>query len=438
MRKLNLILISLVTMYVSLSHSEIRTSLVAENLSFLSPDYTADKKNFAFIGANVKSDSKSEDPFNIDLTGSYAVGNSVLSSLNIREVFYTIKIDEVSDIHMGRKTMDWSSTDKLWNFGVYQPQFRWNQLNPQNQGLTGLFWSKNDSSYGLTLFATPIYLPDQGPSYEIKDGQFQSSNPFFQAPPQNIRFQGQILPIDYEITKPETSDVVFQSQMGAQLRFGEEKGYFARISGMFKPSNQLALGYKGVLVTTRVRVDVLPKTYYENVYSADFGIKDNWGFAQFGALYSKPQNPEFDPAYNAPQFEPSLSFGPQFLYRYKPFEFFAAYVDTSGGQVTDVGPDASPDRASLSERFLYKQAALLKVNYSEVFLKQFRWTSMFEYKFGSKESFRQIRFKNIINIRGPWAFWAEVLLLDNDSAVRSNRDAYKNLDQLWLGASYDL
>jgi hypothetical protein len=439
MRSIYIFLISIIFGYSSVSYSEIRTSLLTQGLSFVSPDYeSTSKKTFAFVGATLRSDTRTDDSFKINLTGQYAIGDSILSFLNIREIYFSYKIDDKSKMHLGRKLMNWSSLDTIWNLGVYQPQFKWNPLNPENQGLTGLFWNKNDGGFGLTLFASPLYIPDQGASYELKDGQFQGSNPWFQAPPQNIKFQGQILPIDYEIAKPETSSVIFQTQYGAQLRLGEKKGYFANIAGIYKPANQLALGYKGVLVTTRVRIDITPKVYFENAYSADLGYRQDWGVAQLSLLYSKPQSPTFDPSYNAPEFEQSLSWGPQFFYKFKPFEFFIGYLDTTGGNVKDIGPDASPDRQSLSQRFLFRQAIQAQVTYSEVFWNQMKLDSTLQFKTSSKEGFRQIKFKNSFNIRGPWAFWLDILLIDTDSSISTNIESYKSLDQAWLGASYDL
>lgn len=439
MRSLHIYLISVFSIISAVSHSEIRTSLLAQGLSFLSSDYeSTDKKNFAFIGATLKSDAKSEDAFKINLTGQYAVGNSVLSFLNIREIYYTNKIDEKSVLHIGRKLHNWSSLDTIWNLGIFQPQFKWNPLLPENQGLTGLFWNKNDQSFGLTLFASPVYIPDQGASYELKDGQFQSGNPWFATPPQNIKFAGETLPIDYDISKPETSSVIFQTQYGAQARFGQGYGYFANFAGIYKPANQLALGYKGVLVTTRVRVDITPKVFFENAYAADLGYRQDWGIVQLSMLSSHPQSPTFDSSFNAPEFQQSLSWGPQIIYRFRPFDFFIGYLDTTGGEVKDVGPDASVDRPSLSQRFLYRQALQVQLAYSEVFFKQLRFDSSLQFKTSSKEGFRQIKFKNSFNIKGPWAFWMDFLLIDTDSSVPTNIEPYKSLDQLWLGASYDL
>lgn len=439
MRYLYINLISLIILFGSVSHSEIHTSLLSQGLSFISSDYqTTDSKNFAFLGATLNSDNISDDAFKINLTAQYAVGNSVLSFLNVREIYYNDKVNEHSVLYAGRKLLNWSSLDTIWNLGVFQPQFKWNPLLPENQGLTGLFWNSNYSGLGLTLFASPLYIPDQGASYELKEGQFQSVNPWFSAPPQNVKFQGQLLPIDYEILKPETNSVIFQTQYGAQLRLGEGAGYFANFAGIYKPANQMALGYKGVLVTTRVRVDVKPKLYFENAYSADFGLRGDWGIAQLSLLCSKPVNPEFESGYNSPEFEQSLSWGPQIFYKLKPFDFFVGYLDTSGGEIKDVGPDASPDRQSLSQRFLFKQALQVQATYSDLFLKRVKLTSSVQFKTSSKEGFRQIKIKNKLDLRGHWAFWFDILLIDTDSSVPTNIEPYKSLDQLWLGVSYDL
>ena len=436
MMTLNRLLICSILLFSVASHSEIRSSLTAETLYFLSPDYTAETKNFNFVGAHVRS--VKEDAFNVDFRGAYAVGNSVLSFMNFKEAYYTFAVGEQSFLHVGRKVEDWSSIDTTWNFGVFQPQFRWNQLQPEAQGLTGFYWSQSSAAYELNLFATPLFVPDQGASYEIKDGQFQSGNPFFHPPPQNIKFQNQLLPIDYEINRPETSDVIFQTQLGAQYKFGEKDGFFGNLAAVYKPSNQLALGYKGVLVTTRVRVDITPKTYLENAYAADFGYRDDWGHLMLSVLHSSPQTPVFDSSFNAPVFEAGTSFGPQFLYKFDNFKLLISHVETSGGKVTDVGPDASADRASLSERFLFKQSTMIGLKYKDVFFKKFLLDSDFNFQFSSKEAFRKISFKNRIDFKGPWAAWIDLILIDTDSNVLSGYESYKNLDQIWAGVSYDL
>lgn len=421
-----------------MSYSETVNSLELMGFSFISSDYENTQKSFSLVGATLRSNDKKPELLMVNLTGRYAIGNPVLSYLNIREVNFGFEVDETSKIFLGRKLMDWSELDSKWNLGFYQPQFRWNPIDPENQGLTGLFWQKKQTNFSMSLYASPIYIPDQGPGYELKDGQFQNSNPWFQAPPQNIKFQGQILPIDYEINKPNTSDVVTQTSYGASLSLGEATGFFTHLSGAYKPANQLALGYRGVLVTTRVRIDILPKVYFENIYSADLGYRDHWGQALFSVLYTKPHNPSFDTGYNVPIFEESLSFGPQLTYNFKPFQFSIAYLDTNGGSVKDEGPDASPDRAPLSQRFLFRQALQLEAKYKEIFFRKLKWESAVQWRQSTKDEFKQLRVKNKLVWRGPWACWLDVLLIETEDNTSSNMGPYRNLDQAWIGVSYDI
>ncbi|MBY0451891.1 MAG: hypothetical protein K2P92_02570, partial [Bdellovibrionaceae bacterium] len=223
-----------------------KTTFFAEGLSFLSPDYDdIDQKNFYFLGVRFKSNTRTDDAFKIDLTQTYAVNKTVLSYTNPRELSYALSVGDNSQLMIGRHLHIWSALDTFWTYSYVQPVFKWNSLDQKNQGLTGLFYQYKSGATSLMFYGSPIYIPDQGASYEIKDGQFESGNPFFQAPPQNLKFQGQVLPIDYNIERPKTEDIVFRTSFGAQIRYGENKGYFAQAMFMSKPSNQLALAYKG-------------------------------------------------------------------------------------------------------------------------------------------------------------------------------------------------
>lgn len=424
----------------SLSQAEMRVLLRAEGLSFVSPDYeNTEQKTFGFFGASLLPDAKKTDTVIVNLTGLYAAGQPALSYLNIRELYFNYQIDSSSKFIFGRKINNWSQLDSEWNMGLFNPQFRWNALAPENQGLTGLFWEKKESIWSLSLFASPVYIPDQGPGYELKDGKFQNSNPFFSTPPQNISFQnGVILPIDYELEKPETSEVVFQTLYGAQVHLGEKNGFFANVSGMHKPANQLSLGYKVVGVVDRVRINVIPKVYTETNLAADLGFRDEWGSLSFSTLYSNPKAANYDSGFNAPEFKESISYGPQLNLEMKPFKFELAYLDTSGGEIKDVGPDASVDRPALSQRFLFRQAFHVQLSHSDVFFKTFKLDTSLQYRQSEKDEFKQIRFKQRLNLKGPWAFWTEILLIETAEDTISNMGPYRNLDQVFLGVTYDI
>ncbi len=432
-------LVLIILSHTMVSHSDMKSTLEVDSLTFLSPDYeTTEKKSFLFAGATIASNPAKPDLFMLNLTGRYAVGQSVLSYLNIREIYFTYETDSSSSIHVGRKLNNWSALDSDWNLGFFQPQFRWNPVDPENQGMTGLFWERNEAFWGLTLFASPIFIPDQGPGYDLKDGQFERSNPWFSNPPQNVRFQGEVFPIDYVILKPETTDVIFQPVYAASFRLGEKTGLYSNIAGAFKPAHQLALAYKATHVVSRVRVDVIPKTYLENIYSADVGYRDDWGAAQFSVLYTKPQTPEFESGYNVPILDESVSWGPKIVYRLKPFQFGISYLDTTGGAVKETGPDVASDRAALTQRYLFRQAVQVQASYREILFKKVLIDSSIQWRSSTKDEFTEIRFKNKFDLRGPWSFWADLTLIETADKTLSNMGPYRNIDQVWIGAGYDI
>jgi hypothetical protein len=426
---------------VGVAKAQVKTSIDVMGLSFISSDFDSpDKNTFGFIGASLKSNTKNPETFMINASAFYATGNAVLSYINFREIYFTVPSDTNTKTHIGRKLKSWSALDQDWNLGFFEPQFRWNPLSPENQGLTGVFWDHEENSWGLSLFASPLYLPDQGPGYEVKDGQFQNSNPWFNKPPQNIKFQGQIFPIDYNIHTPEISDVIYHSIYAAQFNLGKKTGFFSSVSAAYKPANIFALGYTGVIVTTRAKVDVTPKLYDENDYSGDFGYRDSWGLAQISVLYSKPQVVHFESTVsNTPTIDESVSWGPRFNYNLtSSLQLGVAYLDTSGGKVSEQGPDASADRPALTQRFLYRQAVQVQAKYSDVFKHVLKVDSVLQYTQSSKDQFQQIRFTNKFDIKGPWSFSSDLILIETADDSTLNMNAYRNLDQFWIGVSYDI
>ncbi len=425
----------------NLAQADLLGSVEVKGLSFISQDYENTKSsNFGFFGATLKSIKAEDDIFKINLSGLYAVGTPVLSYLNVREIYFTIPIDSTSQIHIGRKLNNWSNVDDRWNLGFFQPQFRWNSLNPENQGLTGFFWEKKNQNYDFQLFASPIFIPDQGPGYELKAGQFESNNPWFQSPAQNILFQNQLLPIDYQIQNPNTADTVLQTSFGFQLKYGEKMGLFANLSGMYKPSHQIAFAYRGVLVTDRVKITVLPKTYYENVLAADMGYKETWGAVDFSVLYLRPQSPKYETEetnYNKPIITESTSFGPHVKLNIDDqFSVNLNGLYVSGDEIIEVGPDANPNRPSLTTQFIYTSAYEVSLSYIQIFRQHFKLSSQLIWRQAEKNQLKILTSKNTIDLKGPWQFLFDFMLVET-SDDSTNISSYRNLDQLWIGASYD-
>lgn len=436
----------------SIAQAEVSTQLSVESLNFISPDYgTTQDKSFSFIGASIrtpKNTSKQISIFNIDLEAKYAVGKPVLSYTNAREIYFFQESENVN-ISYGRRLHAWSQLEEAWDLGFFQPQFRWNSIDPSAQGLVGIFLDNQEFNSSLsspqnlrwTLFGSPLFVPDQGPGYELKQGQFEASNPWFSPPPQNVEFNGQIVPIDYSVHIPQTNEVLFQSIYGAQIGYQFDSGAYVQTSFISKPSHQIALTYKAVLSADRVKADIIPKMYREQNIAFDIGYRQDWGSLGVMFLSNNPDQVIPDANYNYPEIKSSVSLGPQVKLNLGQFRLFGAGLMVSGGEVIDRGPDAGQVTKSLTTKFMYKTAYQLGALYKGRLSRHTTVQSEVNWTEGTKSAIKILKIKNKLNFYRSFGLYVDVLLVETEDSAAStettNVTHLQNLDQVLLGASYE-
>lgn len=427
--------------------ARILSALEVESLSLISSDYVrSSDKNFHLLGLSLQTEKESTSSFGLDAEGWISTNQSTLSYLNVRELYY----QDTSFITwaVGRRLHFWSNVDRVWSLGHMQPLLRWNPLDAQEQGLAGVFLSGSTWWGGKwTFFISPLFIPDQGPGYELKDGQFQTTNPWYRTPPQNIQFQGQLLKVDYILHQPETKSIIqrptyalqWASDSLQQLRQGHfENNFWLQMTAASKPVNQLSLAYRPTLVTNRVRIDLYPDVYSEKILAADLGYeKPSWR-ALFSALYSEPDGLSSDESLDRPDVRPSLALGPQLSCDLFKMTWTLSYLKINGQRTIDIGPDQSNDRVSFSERFLFHEAAQLQVDWQQNWLQKMLTTSTLAYQASGAEQFQKIQFKTNLNWRGPWNIWAQLILIDSAENSSSGISTYRDLDQFWLGVKYEM
>ncbi len=145
----------------------------------------------------------------------------------------------------GRQKRHWSRFDEEFGMGIWQPQLRWDYLDPVQQGLTGAFFDYNiNRNVELTFFMSPIFLPDQGPNFKLRDGQFESQNRWFWAPRTNVMIGSQRQPVGFDLQTPTLDHIVFQSSVGGNIHYqSRSTPLWAQLSYAYKPMNQLHIGW---------------------------------------------------------------------------------------------------------------------------------------------------------------------------------------------------
>lgn len=430
---------------VPTAFAQINTEVRIQGDHFLSPSFDATSQTtYQYVGAHFRSEESSKEPFQVDFQGAYAVGAPLLSYMNIREMYYLGNIGDRQSFALGRKRERWSDLDRRWNLGLVEPVFKWNPLMPESQGLSGLFWEVKDGDRRLGLFGSFLYIPDQGPSFDINSkGEFTRGNPWFQRPPESIRVLSEVAQIEYRLNKPPETEVIFQPTFGGRFSFGEGTFWRARVSHLYKPMNQLALGYQGYLDLAKDKgvVDLQPGVVFHNVTSVDLNFGPRQYVVGVSTVLDRPtRDPIFDDGqWTEPRYQDAVLVTPYVdILLSRRWKLTLQSLHISGGEVTEVGPEASPTRASISGRFPHRDAAqagletVHRVSGSRVHLRS-SVTS------GLDASFLLWKGETRWETPTGWVFSGEFQLVqasEEEPAQRVEIRDYANNDRLLFGVSY--
>lgn len=427
-------------------------TLDLQSESFLSSDYSSTPdRNYVFVGASFiskKSSPDSSDPrVGVDLRGRFSPQAPVLSSLDLRELYF-----EQQNFAIGRKKLTWSQGDEDWELGLYQPQYRWNVLRPQSQGLSGAFLNLGQGpsrGWNLTLMGTPMFVPDQGAGYVLQDGRFQRVSPWFQNLPREIRLQGSsiVRQLDYNIEVPQLERIVFNSGYALRLSFDDEHhpSQFS-VAAAYKPMNTLNLGIDGwAEAGDRAPVRIEPTVMYHKLASADYAFRTNPETLRglefrVGATFEeseapRDQKPDLTYATYRPMIVGTTSLG----YRNRLFAARVGYIRRSGGETLMIGPKADELKDVALSRIPYREALAteLSVNAFRQGARSLdlrtRWTE------GRSENYTRWTFDASWAVDRSWGLWADLVLVRAEKTAGSNPDlftAYENHDSLRAGVTY--
>lgn len=433
----------LLLIFPFLASAQVQTEMKLFSDSFISPAFEATQKtNYQFIGAQLKTDPFEEGTLKMDISGGVAVGAPLLNYLNISEFYVQNRQNENESFYLGRKRILWNELDARWDLGVWEPLFKWNPLSPERQGLSGIFWQMDKPYFTMVLFASPFYLPDQGPSFEIENGSFVKGNPWFRRPPESIRIWSEATAIDYKFEKPNEAQVVMQNSFGMKLSFGDPQSFRGQLSYTYKPANQLAIGYQGNLDVAQLKgvVDLQPQVFYHSLAGADVTYKINQWRVGLSGILDRPNKDEiFEDQWTHPVFEEALLVSPFIEWNNGRYGINFQQLDIYGGDIKEEGELANPDRASLMTRYPYKQAHQVAFLTNHTFSKNRRLMGKLSYTHSQKNAFDLIRLSTRLRLSAMWSFIGEMQMVKAEPLTAENQNEisqFVNNDRFMVGAAY--
>ena len=420
-----------------------RTTFDLHSESFFSPDYTTtDIKNFYFLGVHLNTEKpfneESEQGLHYDVAAELAPQAVDISYINPRELYY-----RNGGLTLGRRLNDWSFIDEHWQLGLMQPQFRWNPLMPESQGLIGGFYDLGGPAegWGLTFFGSPIFLPDQGPGYTVKNNQFVRSNPWFQYQPTSARIQGSddTRTLLYDVEVPPLDRLILSPGGGASFFVGRSDGPATlRMSSAYMPASQMDLGLFFTAEPSDVaHVFVAPTVFYHSISSADLTLRSGQWEWRNGAMYEESQDPiHLKPEYTYVTYKPMVISSTSLAWSDRVNSVRLSGMWRQGGEALPIGPDTADMATLLPDRIPYHDAVDLTLA-TRPRWKAFRGLDLSgSYRQGITSNFRQWTWMSSLRVNRNWSVWGSLLFVSADENSPSLYRDLEDNDSVKVGVNY--
>jgi hypothetical protein len=241
---------------------------------------------------------------------------------------------------------------------------------------------------------------------------------------------------------PDEVQIVMQKSFGTKLAFGDPNGLSAQLSYVYKPSNQLAIGYDGNLDVGKLKgaVDLKPQVFYHSLSGADVSYRR--GEAHFGlsAIWENPDKSDnFDDKWTHPSFNSALMWTPFFDWSSRYWSVSFQHLGLIGGEVNEVGDLADPRRAALMVRYPFQQAEKLTISSHHYLKKNRRIQSKLSLTHSQKNDFDLLQASARVHLSPAWSILGEMQLVRAGLPSSDNQNSisqFVNNDRMMLGAVY--
>jgi len=258
--------------------------------------------DYTFLSGRMRT--RSEDHLingAIDVGGSFATSIENYSFIELPEAYFNWVNEEKNvEFSVGRRRELWSALDEDWGFGLWQPVNRFDALHPTEQGLSGVFASWGNDVLTFTGFASLLFIPEQGSTFVVSNGNFVTHNPWFSKPPSSVDlFPGRPTSrLNFELQSPSTGSVINQPCLGLLMQVGSKRrddlGAYLRAAFIRKPRNQLTTPFE----TTYILADnenygdvvIYPRVEFQRLEALEFGYRTQTYATGFSALRDEPEN----------------------------------------------------------------------------------------------------------------------------------------------------
>lgn len=379
----------------------------------------------------------------VDAQMTFGVLNSDELYPSLPQAYLSKKITFKSNVHIGRMLSLWSHFDDHWNLGLWQPQLKWDMLNPQAQGLTGVFWNTRIKQWQVQLFATPFFIPDQGASFDIEDGRLASKNRWFRPPVSQVELRYEAANINYQIKKPEVTDVLLNWGYGIRLMNGKDRNGFKLLTSYaYKPMNQFHLGIKAKqnISSGDVNPIIYPAVAYHHLASTELRYNKDEITTWISFTSEVPRSPSLPSEWDQSSLRPNYLLGVYLkhplLWDYKSDVSWAYLKNGSFDTIKNNSNVVDGNLESSLERFPYEN--VLSVSWQRPWFSKYYTRLKYYHSFADGGNLLSMRFNYNFTPKSIWYLNIDMIGVDEKAVGNKNSFLvnYRGNDRIEGGLQY--
>ena len=367
------------------------------------------------------------------------------------------KIAPGFNLTIGRQRRLWSRLDEEFNLGIWQPQLRWDYLQPVQQGLTGVFfdWSLS-SALRFSFFTSPLFLPDQGPQFSLKDGHFRTANRWFSPPQSRVDLfpntpLASAAPLYFKLQRPSEEDIVMHSSFGFAVNYQSAGPFWSQFSYAYKPRNQIHLGIEcancASIPNGNIEITAVlhPKIVNHNVITWEGGFDrvDDKGWLSLTG--DAPLKSGFPSAYAEAPLNSMVIAGFGYQHYVRPWFGLPSWLEYSYMRIfefkrkSDNGLVPDDSVQSSLDRYPYSEVAAIdwRILFTQKQRRRLQFRNRYTYSFPERGGWWS---SNLEWTDGPWSYGlgGDVLgaAVDPNSAEAGMFSRYRANDRVHAGVRY--
>ena len=223
----------------------------------------------------------------------------------------------------------WSFMDEVWHLGLWQRRKNWDYFRPEQAGLIGSFLTIEKDSWLLTLFLSGLFIPEQGPTVDIKKGTISSGSRWVMPPQSEFIIFNQRLNALYWLREPYLKNVILNDSIAARFRFGSQDTQWFSLAYAYKPVNQIYFKIDGGFSIDQEAVSSVIHYYSfkHSLISMDFGLKTGFLKTILSVTQEVPVQPTLQEDWIVPVLPKALFLSSYFHIDLSPYYLFVEHLE---------------------------------------------------------------------------------------------------------------